>query len=113
MATASLLGTALLTLVVGWIAPRRDLRALLIFGAGLMAATGVAFPNIEHYVLMALVAFVGTINPSGGDLGVLVPLEHAVLARSATDEQPHPRVRALQPDRRALHGGGLARGVAA
>lgn len=86
VATASLLGTALLTLVVGWMAPRRDLRALLIFGAGLMAATGLAFPNIEHFVLIALVAFVGTINPSGGDLGVLVPLEHAVLARSATDE---------------------------
>jgi len=37
------LGTALLTLIVGWIAPRHDLRALLIFGAGLMAATGLAF----------------------------------------------------------------------
>jgi MFS family permease len=87
VAAASLLGTALLTLTVGWIAPRRDLRTLLIFGAGLMVATGVAFPNTEHFVLIALVAFVGTINPSSGDLGVLVPLEHAVLARSATDER--------------------------
>jgi MFS family permease len=85
VATASLLGTALLTLMVGWIAPHRDLRALLIFGAGLMAATGVAFPNVEHFILIALVAFVGTINPSGGDLGLLVPLEHAVLAHSAAD----------------------------
>ena len=85
VATASLLGTALLTLVVGWIAPRHDLRALLIFGAGLMAATGFVFPNVEHLVLIALVAFIGTINPSGGDLGVLVPLEHAVLARQASD----------------------------
>jgi MFS family permease len=85
VATASLLGTALLTLGVGWIAPRRDLRALLTFGAVLMAVTGIAFPTIEHYVLIVLVAFIGTINPSGGDLGVLVPLEHAVLARSATD----------------------------
>src|SRR6266446_8376797 len=87
VATASLLGTALLTLMVGWIAPRHDLRALLIFGAGLMAATGLAFPNVEHFVLIALVAFIGTINPSGGDLGVLVPLEHAVLAKSATDDR--------------------------
>ena len=87
VATASLLGTALLTLGVGWIAPRHDLRALLIFGASLMTATGLAFPNVEHFVLIALVAFVGTINPSGGDLGVLVPLEHAVLAKSATDER--------------------------
>jgi MFS family permease len=87
VATASLLGTAAFTLGVGWIAPRHDLRALLIFGAGLMAATGLAFPNVEHFLLIALVAFVGTINPSGGDLGVLVPLEHAVLAKSATDER--------------------------
>jgi len=79
--------TALLTLITGWIAPRHDLRALLIFGAGLMAATGLAFPGVEHFVLIALVAFIGTINPSGGDLGVLVPLEHAVLAKSATDDR--------------------------
>jgi MFS family permease len=85
VATASLLGTALLTLIVGWIAPRHDLRPLLMFGAGLMAATGIAFPGVEHFVLIVLVAFVGTINPSGGDLGVLVPLEHAVLAHSTTD----------------------------
>jgi MFS family permease len=86
VATASLLGTAALTLTVGWIAPRRDLRSLLLFGAGLMAATGIAFPNVEHYFLIAAVAFIGTINPSGGDLGVLVPLEHTVLARSTTDD---------------------------
>src|SRR6266702_7402119 len=85
IATASLLGTALLTLLVGWFAPRHDLRALLIFGAGLMAATGLAFPNVQQFVLIALVAFIGTVNPSGGDLGVLVPLEHAVLAQNATD----------------------------
>jgi MFS family permease len=85
VATASLLGTALLTLMVGWFAPRHDLRALLIFGASLMAATGIAFPNAEHFILIALVAFIGTVNPSGGDLGVLVPLEHAVLAQNATD----------------------------
>jgi MFS family permease len=87
IATASLLGTALLTLSVGWIAPRHDLRVLLIFGASLMTATGLAFPNVEHFVLIALVAFIGTINPSGGDLGVLVPLEHAVLAKSASHER--------------------------
>ena len=85
VATASLLGTAMLTLIVGWIAPRHDLRPLLMFGAGLMATTGIAFPGVEHLVLIVLVAFVGTINPSGGDLGVLVPLEHAVLAHSTTD----------------------------
>src|SRR4051794_2432116 len=85
VATASLLGTALFTLAIGWIAPRFDLRALLLSGAGLMIATGIAFPNVEHFALIALVGFVGTINPSSGDSGIVVPLEHAVLARSATD----------------------------
>src|ERR1700716_4473370 len=61
VATASLLGTAFLTLVVGWIAPHRDLRALMIFGAGLMTGTGIAFPNVEHFVLIALGAFLGPI----------------------------------------------------
>ncbi len=87
VATASLLGTAALTLTIGQIAPRFDLRLLLLFGAGLMIATGLAFPNVEHLTLIALVGFIGTVNPSGGDLGVAVPLEHAVLARTASSER--------------------------
>src|SRR5258705_12085925 len=63
VATASLLGTALLTLIVGWLSPGHDLRALMLSGAGLMAATGLAFPNVEQFALISLVAFVGTINP--------------------------------------------------
>ena len=59
VATASLLGTALLTLITGWIAPRHDLKPLLITGACLMALTGIAFPAVEHFVLIALVASLG------------------------------------------------------
>src|SRR5204863_1772411 len=58
VATAALLGTALLTLAIGFIAPRHDLRNLLIAGAGLMVCTGIAFPNFEHIALIAAVAFV-------------------------------------------------------
>jgi MFS family permease len=87
VAAASLLGSAVLTLAVGLIAPRHDLRKLLLLGAGLMAATGIAFPAFEHIVLIAVVAFIGTINPSAGDIGVFVPLEHAMLARGAPDNE--------------------------
>jgi len=87
VATASLLGTALLTLAIGTIAARYDLRTLLLFGAGLMAATGLAFPNVEQFAFVALVAFVGTVNPSTGDLGVLVPIEHAMLAHGVSDQE--------------------------
>ena len=85
--SASLLGTALLTLVVGFVAQRHDLRNFFLGGALLMACTGVAFPNVDLLAVIAIVAFVGTINPSTGDLGVLVPLEHAMLAQGVTDQE--------------------------
>jgi len=85
--SASLFGTALLTLVVGFIAPRHDLRTFLLGGAVLMACTGLAFPSAELFAALAVVAFVGTINPSTGDLGVLVPLEHAMLAQGVPDNE--------------------------
>jgi len=87
VATASLLGTAVFTLLIGLIAPRRELRSMALLGAALMVLTGVAFPSFEHVALIAGVAFVGTINPSTGDIGVLVPLEHALLARSIADTE--------------------------
>ena len=85
VATAALLGSSLLTLLVGFIAPRHDLRNLLMVGAGLMIATGLAFPTAEHIAFVCGVAFIGTINPNTGDSGVLVPLEHALLARRVAD----------------------------
>src|ERR1041385_4318784 len=85
VASASLLGTALFTLAVGFVTPRHDLRILLLGGALLMAATGIAYPNAEQFTLIAIVAFIGTVNPSTGDLGVLIPLEHAMLAHEASD----------------------------
>ena len=86
-ASASLFGTALFTLAVGFIAPRHDLRNLLLGGAILMALTGLAYPAAEQFAVIAIVAFVGTVNPSTGDLGVLVPLEHAMLAHGASDAE--------------------------
>jgi MFS family permease len=85
--TASLLGTALLTLAVGFLASRHDLHRMLLMGAGLIVATGLAFPSFENIVLIAIASFIGTINPSSGDQGVLIPLEHAMLARNATDAE--------------------------
>jgi MFS family permease len=86
VATIALLGSSLLTLAIGFIAPRHDLRNLLMLGAALMVATGLIFPQAEHIVFVSLVAFVGTINPQTGDSGVLVPLEHAMLAQGVPDE---------------------------
>jgi MFS family permease len=85
VASASLLGTAALTLIVGFIAPRFELRNLFLAGAGLIVLTGSIFPAAETLAPVLLVAFVGSINPSGGDLGMLVPLEHALLTKETAD----------------------------
>jgi MFS family permease len=86
-ATAALLGSALATLAAGYWARRYELRGLLVGGAILMFATGLALPHLEHAALIFLVAFVGTLNPSTGDIGLLVPLEHAMIARHAPDRE--------------------------
>src|SRR4030081_1655475 len=47
VASASLLGTAALTLIVGFIAPRFELRKLFLAGAGLSVVTGLIFPEAQ------------------------------------------------------------------
>ncbi|MBZ9789971.1 MFS transporter [Rhizobium sp. 3T7] len=87
IATASLLGSALLTICVGFIGTRYDHRQLLLAGASLMIATGVAFAVVHDYALLLVIAFTGTINPSAGSVSVFVPLEHAVLTREVTERE--------------------------
>jgi MFS family permease len=87
VASASLLGTAALTLLVGFIAPRYDLRDLFLAGAGLTIVTGLVFPMVGAFGPVLLVAFLGTINPSAGDLGMLIPLEHALLTQETADRE--------------------------
>jgi len=87
VATAALLGTAAATLLIGQLGARQDIRNLLLLGTAFMIASGIAFPNAQHIVLVAVIAFFGTMNPSTGDLGMLVPLEHAMIARSVADRE--------------------------
>jgi MFS family permease len=81
IATVTLAGSALLTLLVGLYAHRASGRRLLIGAALLMVLTGVAFAAFEDFWPLLLVAFVGTLNPSSGDVSVFLPLEQAQLAR--------------------------------
>jgi MFS family permease len=85
VATAALLGSALLTLGVGFLGARYDHRQLLLGAASLMIATGVAFAVVHDYAVLLVVAFAGTANPSAGSVSIFVPLEHAVLAREVAN----------------------------
>lgn len=85
LATATLLGSASLTLCVGLITSRFGHRLPLLAAAGLMAATGLAFAGVHGFWPLLIVAFVGTLNPSSGDVSVFLPLEHSLLAQSVAD----------------------------
>jgi MFS family permease len=80
VSTATLLGSALLSLVAGAYATRIGYRRALIAAALLMAATGFAFGAVHAFWPLLVIAFVGTLNPSSGDVSVFLPLEHATLS---------------------------------
>ncbi|ESZ11283.1 ABC transporter permease [Mesorhizobium sp. L48C026A00] len=85
LTTATLAGSAALTLSVGFVAHHFSHRSLLIAAAVLMIATGIAFALVNDFWPLLLIAFVGTLNPSSGDVSVFLPLEHAELAHNVTD----------------------------
>jgi MFS family permease len=85
LATATLVGSGVLTLGVGLRAHRFSLRAILLAATALMAATGLGFAFVTAFWPLALIAVVGTLNPSSGDVSVFLPLEHAVLSRVVAD----------------------------
>jgi MFS family permease len=85
VAAATLLGSATLTLFVGMITNRFGHRGPLLAAAGLMAATGFGFAGLQDFWPLLIVAFVGTMNPSSGDVSVFLPLEQSLLAHSVAD----------------------------
>jgi len=82
-----MLGSAALTLTAGFAAARVEGRTLLLAAAGLMALTGAGFAVLDGFWPLLVVAFVGTLNPSSGDVSLFLPLEHALLARSVPEGQ--------------------------
>ncbi len=86
LATATLLGSALATLAVGAWGQRFHHRSLLLGAALLMAVTGFAFAVGSAFWPLLVIAFVGTLNPSSGDVSLFLPLEHARLAEAAHNE---------------------------
>lgn len=87
IATATMLGSATLTLLVGLIAYKLNLRELLIRCSLLTVLTGLGFAFIHDFWPLLLVAFIGTLNPSSGDVSVFLPTEQALLPRTVSDRE--------------------------
>ncbi|MGH8669187.1 MAG: MFS transporter [Burkholderiales bacterium] len=85
ISTVTLLGSAAATLAVGSLGGRVAQSRLLSVGAFLMIATGVGFAGISSFWPLLVIAFFGTLNPSGGDVSLFLPLEHARLAAYSSE----------------------------
>jgi MFS family permease len=87
IATATLLGSGLLTLAAGMFAYRFRLHVLLTTACLLMLATGLGFAIATDFLPLLLIAVIGTLNPSSGDVSVFSPLEQTLLSHAAASEQ--------------------------
>jgi MFS family permease len=80
--TATLTGSAVLTLVLSAAADRWGRRPMLALSALLMAASGGAFAATTHYPLLILASLTGTVGATSGEVGPFLSLEQAMLPQT-------------------------------
>jgi MFS family permease len=72
------------TAVSLWLTTRADRlgrRRMLVFGAILMAAAGLAFAATRNFLLLTIAGTIGVISPSGNEVGPFLPIEQAALSQ--------------------------------
>lgn len=85
--TAMLLGSAAMTLAIGFIAQRLRADRLLVGASTLIVSSGIGVAVAQDFWPLLIIAFIGTLNPSASDVSVFVPLEQTVLANTADAER--------------------------
>ena len=83
LVTGTLLGSAGVTLGVGLAGHRWSRRRVLLGASLLMGLTGLGFAAFSRFFPLLVVAVVGTLNPSAGDVSLFLPTEQAALAERA------------------------------
>lgn len=79
--TATLAGSAVLTVIVGLVGDRFGRRRLLMLTGGLMALAGAAFAVTDQLWILVLAGFIGLLSPGGADIGSALALEQAAMAQ--------------------------------
>ncbi|MCI0530263.1 MAG: MFS transporter, partial [Nitrospira sp.] len=79
-------GDAGISLWITTVADRMGRRYMLIVGAGLMIFAGLAFALTSNITLLILVAIIGTISPSGNEVGPFLAIEQAALPQTVPDQ---------------------------
>jgi MFS family permease len=78
--TLTLLGDTVISLYLTTRADRIGRRRMLIVGAILMAAAGLAFAFTHNFLLLILAGTIGVISPSGNEVGPFLSIEQAALS---------------------------------
>jgi MFS family permease len=84
--TAALAGGAVMTIVITAVADTLGRKILLILGAILMAIAGWVFAVSHDPIYLAIAAILGTISPSGKEVGPFLSIEQAILPETIRDE---------------------------
>jgi MFS family permease len=85
--TLTLLGDAGISLWITTRADRFGRRRMLLAGAALMAAGGLAFLLTRRPELLMLAAIVGVLSPSGNEIGPFLSIEQAALSQLVADRE--------------------------
>jgi len=85
--TCTLAGDTLVSLYLTTQADRIGRRRMLIVGAALMAAAGVAFALTRQMWLLVVAGTIGVISPSGHEVGPFLPIEQAALSQVVPDRR--------------------------
>jgi MFS family permease len=78
--TLTLLGDTVISLGLTTQADRIGRRRMLMIGAVLMAAAGLAFAVTRNFLLLVAAGTIGVISPSGNEVGPFLPIEQAALS---------------------------------
>ncbi len=84
---ATLLGDALISLLLTTRADRFGRRRTLLVGAGLMLLAGVVFAVTTDFWVIVVSATIGVLSPSGNEVGPFLAVEQASLSHVVGDER--------------------------
>ena len=85
--SATLLGSAAFTIFASAYADRIGRRRMLLLLALLMAISGIAFAVTENRIALFVAAIIGTLSPTGAEIGSFLPMEQAILPQTVTEEK--------------------------
>lgn len=112
--TLTLIGDFAIQVVTTNVADRYGRRKMLLVGAGLMIFAGVVFAITTDLTVLTIAAIIGTISPSGNEVGPFLAIEQATLPQATTDQHRtqvfawYGLIGSLATAFGALAGGGLS-----